>query len=59
MLTQSTSKFIKVRCPKCKNEQIIFGRIAAPVPCVICGYTLAVPTGGKAKVNARIIEVME
>jgi len=54
-----TSKFIKVRCPKCKNEQIIFGKSATNVPCLVCGKSLAEPTGGKSKIKARILEVLE
>ena len=28
MNKEPSSKFVKVRCPKCKNEQIIFGKIS-------------------------------
>lgn len=52
------SRFIKVRCQKCKNEQIIFGRPATKVSCLVCKETLAEPTGGKAKIKARILEVL-
>ena len=30
------SKFVKVRCPKCKNEQIIFGKVSTTVECLVC-----------------------
>jgi len=55
----SESKFIKVRCPKCKNEQIIFGKSSTTVCCLVCNQKLAEPTGGKTKVSARILEVLE
>ena len=58
-IKQTTSKFIKVRCPKCKNEQIIFGKASTQVDCLVCGKQLASPTGGKSKVKARILEVLE
>ncbi len=54
-----TSKFIKVRCPKCKNEQVIFGKSARKVNCLVCGREIAEPTGGKTNVKARILEVLE
>ena len=54
-----TSKFIKVRCPKCKNEQIIFGKISNDVKCLVCGKVLAEPTGGKTHFKGRILEVLE
>jgi len=60
MLTkESTSKFVKIRCPKCKNEQIIFGKASSKIACLVCGKVLAEPTGGKSKIKARILEVLE
>jgi len=58
-LRESTSKFIKIRCPKCKNEQITFGKTATRVACLVCGKMLAEPTGGKSRIKARILEVLE
>lgn len=55
----NSSKFIKVRCSKCKNEQIVFGKAAVDVPCLVCGKSVAEPTGGKSKVKARILEVLD
>ncbi len=59
MLKESTSKFIKVRCPSCKNEQVVFGKASTDVECVICGKELASSAGSKAKVKARILEVLD
>ena len=56
---ESTSRYIKVKCNKCKNEQIIFGKTSTPVKCLVCDSILASPTGGKSKVKARIMEVLE
>ena len=50
-------KFIKVRC-ECKNEQIVFDRAATKVDCLVCGETLAESRGGKAKITARTLEVL-
>lgn len=54
-----TSKFVKVRCPKCKNEQIIFGKASSEIKCLVCSKVLADPTGGKSRVKSRILEVLE
>ena len=59
MSNEPSSKFIKTRCPKCKNEQIIFGKTANIVSCLVCGKVLATPSGGKSKVKSRILEVLE
>ncbi len=53
------SRFIKVRCLKCKNEQIIFGKPASEIKCLVCGRMLCQPRGGKGKPKARILEVLE
>jgi len=53
------SKFIKIRCKKCKNEQITFGKAACEVKCLVCGTVLASPTGGKTRFRARVLEVLE
>ncbi len=58
-IKEPESKFIKVRCPKCKNEQIIFGKSSSKVKCLVCGKVLAEPVGGKAKIKSRILEVLE
>ncbi|MBN1377189.1 30S ribosomal protein S27e [Candidatus Woesearchaeota archaeon] len=53
------SKFIKLRCPKCKNEQVIFGKSATKIKCLVCGKNLADSTGGKTLVKARVLEILE
>ena len=59
MKKEPESKFVKVRCPKCKNEQIVFGKATSVVKCLVCGKDLAEPSGGKAKVKASVLEVLE
>lgn len=59
MIKEPTSKFIKIRCPKCKNEQVVFGKAAMAVKCLVCGRVIAESSGGKIKVKARILEVLE
>ena len=57
-MIEATSKFLKVRCSKCKNEQYILGKASTVVKCLKCGNVLAVPRGGKAKIKTRILEVL-
>jgi len=59
MTKEPKSKFIKVRCPKCKNEQVIFGKSATLIKCLVCEEVLAEPTGGKTHIKARILELLE
>jgi len=52
------SKFIKIRCPKCKNEQIIFEKATSKVSCLVCKNILAESSGGKTKLKSRALEVL-
>jgi len=47
------SKFLRVKCSKCKNEQVIFEKSAGVVKCLVCGEILAKPTGGKAIITSE------
>ncbi|MFH1209203.1 MAG: 30S ribosomal protein S27e [archaeon] len=58
-IKEPLSRFIKVRCNKCKNEQIIFGKSSTKIKCLVCSQILATPTAGKSKIKARILEVLE
>jgi len=55
-LRLTKSKFLKVKCSKCKNEQIIFEKAASNVTCSVCKEVLAKSTGGKSKVIAKVIK---
>lgn len=56
---EAKSKFLRVKCADCENEQIIFGSASSVVECTVCGRTLAEPTGGKANIKTAIIEVLD
>lgn len=58
-IKEPSSKFIKIRCNKCKNEQVIFGKPATKVKCLVCSTLLVDPTGGKGKIRSRILEVLD
>ena len=48
--------FVKVACRKCKNVQVIFSKASTVVKCLRCGETLALPTGGKAKILGKVVK---
>ncbi len=50
-----SEKFIKVKCKDCNNVQIIFSHAKTIVKCIVCGTTLAEPSGGKANILGIII----
>lgn len=53
------SRFLKVKCKKCRNEQIIFSKAAIQVKCLVCETVLAEPTGGLANIQTTIEEAMD
>ncbi|MBI2578276.1 MAG: 30S ribosomal protein S27e [Candidatus Aenigmarchaeota archaeon] len=56
---QEKSAFLKVKCKKCKNEQIVFSKAAMQVKCLVCGAVFLQPKGGKADVNMDAVQVLE
>ncbi|MBO3841849.1 MAG: 30S ribosomal protein S27e [Candidatus Brockarchaeota archaeon] len=57
LLFKPRSRFLKVKCSQCENEQIVFERPASNIKCKVCGKTIVKSTGGKGKVFGEIIEV--
>lgn len=55
MIPEPRSKFLKVKCMDCGNEQIVFDRAATSVACLVCGTTLAKPTGGLANIRGEVV----
>ncbi len=59
LIPRPRSAFLRVRCPDCGNEQIVFSNATTIVHCSVCGVTLAEPTGGKAKIKGEIVAVLK
>ncbi|MFW9945612.1 MAG: 30S ribosomal protein S27e [Candidatus Hermodarchaeota archaeon] len=58
LIPQPKSRFLRVKCLNCGNQQIIFGCAATDVECLVCGKTLLQSTGGKARILTKILEVL-
>ena len=52
------SKFLKVSCPRCKKQVVIFGKSSTKVKCTGCNKLLLKTQGGKAKIMAEIKKVL-
>lgn len=59
LIPKPTSKFLRVKCLKCGNEQLVFSHVVNKVNCNVCDAELAMPSGGKAVVKGEIISVFE
>jgi ribosomal protein S27E len=54
-----SSKFIKVKCTSCGNEQVICGVAKSRVVCLVCNQQLVEPTAHKVKlINATLVKEM-
>lgn len=53
------SHFIRVKCPDCEGEQIVFDRASIVVKCNMCGSTLAESTGGRVKFIGQVTGVVD
>lgn len=56
-MKKSKSKFLKVSCPRCKHQKIIYGKSAIKIKCDKCNILLIKTTGGKTKIKAKVKEV--
>lgn len=56
---RTKSRFLKVKCNDCGNEQVIFGCAASNIKCIVCDKIVAVATGGKTQVKTEILEVLD
>jgi small subunit ribosomal protein S27e len=54
-LRNGVTKFYKVKCKDCENEQVVFGKAAMKVACNVCGAGLAEPRGGHATMLGEIV----
>lgn len=58
IISMPKSKFIKILCKKCKNEQVIYNKASTVVKCLKCGEELVNPTGGEAHIKGKVIQTL-
>lgn len=58
LVTMPKSRFLRVLCKKCKNDQVVYNKTATVVKCMKCGEELALPTGGEALIKGKVLEVL-
>jgi len=59
LIPKPQSRFLKVKCGKCGNEQAVFERSSMIIKCNVCDEVLAEPSGGKIKIKAEVSQVLE
>ena len=58
-IPKPSSKFQKVNCNECGEQQIIYSHATTHVACNSCGNTISEPTGSKAVINGEILRAAE
>ena len=51
---EPNSKFQKVKCMECDEEQIVFSHNSSKVTCNSCGNVLAMTTGSKSRIHGKV-----
>ena len=59
IIPEPKSKFQKVKCSECEEEQVIYSHTTTLIKCNSCGNTLVQPTGSVAKIFGKISETLE
>jgi len=59
VIPKPKSRFYRIKCPDCGNEQFVFSHATTFVNCNVCGAILAEPSGGKTKLKGEITAVLE
>ena len=59
MSGKTRSRFLKVQCSDCGNEQTVFDRASNKVKCLVCDKLVAEPSGGKAKIQGEVTQVLD
>lgn len=59
MIPKPRGRFLRIRCEDCGGEQVVFDRAASVVACLVCGTTIARPTGGVAEIKGEVLGAVE
>jgi len=57
-IDKTKSKFLKISCPRCSEEHIIYGKSTLKIKCRKCNKLLIETSGGKIRVKAPIKKVL-
>lgn len=52
------AKFLRIQCPRCKKNHVVFGKSSTKVKCQKCNKLLVRTTGGKTKIKAKIQQLI-
>lgn len=56
---EPSSKFNKVSCAECEEEQVVYSHATSKVACNSCGNVITQPTGSLAILNGKVLKSAE
>ncbi|HWG92489.1 MAG TPA: 30S ribosomal protein S27e [Candidatus Thermoplasmatota archaeon] len=59
MARETTSKFIKVKCKDCGNEQVVFNKPSTTVKCNVCSAVMVEPQGGLGRLVGELVSEVQ
>lgn len=59
LIPEPNSKFLKVSCKECEEENIVYSHASTLIMCKSCGNIIAKPTGSKAQIIGKISETLK
>ncbi len=59
LIPEPSSKFQKIKCSECQEEQIVYSHTTTVIKCNSCGNSIAQPTGSKAKLFGKVSETIQ
>ena len=54
LIPTPSSKFQKIKCGECDEEQIVYSHSTTHVKCNSCGNTISEPTASQAPIKGKI-----
>ena len=59
LVPRPKTKFLKVKCSGCGNEQIIFNAASSKVKCLVCNQILAESGASRINLKAKVVKELE
>lgn len=54
-IPKPASKFQKVNCNECGEQQVVYSHATTTIACNSCGNAISESTGSKAKINGKVL----
>jgi small subunit ribosomal protein S27e len=59
MIPKPRSSFLSVQCEKCGEKTTVFSHTTINISCKSCGELLIEPSGSKAHILGKVLEVLD